>query len=112
MGRPFMLDMSTGFGRLNNKPLSLIGLNINEGGMISEYDYPRSSGHFMYLIYNAIDRATFGLITDHRVNNTVLTKLYFNKDFEDRFFSHIYSNPPFFLLYKVMGEKYISGISN
>jgi hypothetical protein len=103
----FSTDLQNGIFNLNGGMKKLAAISIDQGGVIDWLRYPdRGRMHFMYLSRDKKKVLMTGLIADLQVKDTVLVKLFFEKQPSPYFEEQKLSDPPAYMLCKVNGEKY------
>lgn len=103
----FSTDLQNGIFSQNGQTRKLSAISIDQGGVVDWLRYPEQGRmYFMYLSRNKTDRMRSGLIADLRVKDTVLVKLFFEKQPSPYFEEQSISDPPSYMLCKVNGEKY------
>jgi hypothetical protein len=104
----FSADLQNGIFSQNGRMKKLSAISIDDGGVVNWLRYPeRGRLHFMYLSRNKTNRMMSGLIADLQVKDTVLVKLFFEKQPSPYFEEQSFSEPPAYMLCKVNGEKYL-----
>lgn len=103
----FSADLQSGILSQNGQMIKLSAISIDQGGAVEWLRYPEQGRmHFMYLSRNRTDRMRSGVIGDVRIKDTVLVKLFFEKQPSPYFEEQKFSDPPAFMISKVNGEKY------
>lgn len=103
----FYTDLQNGIFSQNGQTIKLSAVSIDQGGVVDWLRYPEQGRmYFMYLSRNQSKRMMSGLVADLRVKDTVLVKLFFEKQPSPYFEEQKFSDPPAYMLCKVNGEKY------
>jgi asparagine N-glycosylation enzyme membrane subunit Stt3 len=103
----FSADLGNGIFRQGGQLKKLAQITIDDGEVVNRQSYQeRGRFHFLYLSSNKDNGAMSGLVADYQVKNTVLVKLFYEKETNPFFVDQDLSQLPLYMFCRVNGEKY------
>jgi asparagine N-glycosylation enzyme membrane subunit Stt3 len=107
---PFQVNLTEGLTLFSNRsPGKISEIYITTDQNVYRRKYHATGGLLdVYLTKNTVDNYMFGFLADSRVKESVLVKLFFEKEPANNFFELADSKLSLYKLYKVNAEKYSS----
>ena len=103
----FSTDLKTGIFRQDGQLKKLAQITFDEDQVVDRQRYPeRGRYHFLYLASNRGNGVRSGLVADYQVKDTVLVKLFFERQANPYFDQQNTGQLPLYMFCRVNGEKY------